>query len=484
MLLVAFAPRRTTVLALGLAAVLVAGRADAAQPALERGRVVRSLPTLTDARQTYAYYLPSGYEPSRKWPILYCFDPMARGWLPVELFAPEAERLGYLLVGSNNSRNGPLEIASVAAAAVWDDTLARLAIDGSRVYATGFSGGSRVASQFGKALKIAGVIGAGAGFGAGVSPSADLPFAWFGIIGRDDFNFFEMTELANALSTAGATAHLEVFEGGHEWPPRDVAGRALEWMDVRAMRAHSLPLDAERVERFAADARARLALAPRESYDRYRLLRTTVDDLRALTDVSDLETELRTLSGSKAIEKAARRERQQKQEQIQDITVLSRLEALDLGLERSTPRDPGALDDDPALSIRHDLEGRLRFLVARATAKEPGEKRTMARRTLYGFSVSCSQGAQDAQRANQLELALGHWSWVAASRPAAPGPRVQMAILSARKGDTDKALRLLGEALDRGYADIEALESGEDFAPLRKAPGFAKLVEKARATRP
>src|SRR5215213_5363508 len=46
---------------------------------LPRGRVVERVATAKDLAQTYALYLPSNYSPARRWPVLYCFDPGARG---------------------------------------------------------------------------------------------------------------------------------------------------------------------------------------------------------------------------------------------------------------------------------------------------------------------------------------------------------------------------------------------------------------------
>jgi hypothetical protein len=45
---------------------------------------------------------------TRKWPIIYLFDPLARGEVAVEAVRAAAEKFGYIVVASNNSRNGPM----------------------------------------------------------------------------------------------------------------------------------------------------------------------------------------------------------------------------------------------------------------------------------------------------------------------------------------------------------------------------------------
>jgi hypothetical protein len=59
----------------------------------------------------------------------YAFDPGARGKLPVERFKEAAEKYGWILAGSNNSRNGPLQPSAEAWRALWQDTHDRFAID-------------------------------------------------------------------------------------------------------------------------------------------------------------------------------------------------------------------------------------------------------------------------------------------------------------------------------------------------------------------
>jgi poly(3-hydroxybutyrate) depolymerase len=98
----------------------------------------------SDATQSYALYLPSTYTPAKRWPVIYFFDPGGRGRRALELYKDIAETYGFILAGSNNSRNFSNEQGK-AVNAVWQDTHARFGIDERRSYASGFSGGARVA---------------------------------------------------------------------------------------------------------------------------------------------------------------------------------------------------------------------------------------------------------------------------------------------------------------------------------------------------
>lgn len=465
-----------------LLALAWAAEAPQTEP-VPTGRIVRSLPTLADPAQSYALYLPTTYTRDRSWPILYCFDPMARGAVPVELFAEAAEAHGWIVVGSNNSRNGPQDVIDRAAGALWNDTRARLRLDPARLYATGFSGGARVASIFAAALGFAGLIGVGAGFSQGLEPNAALPFVYFGVAGHDDFNLFEVHELHARLAAAGLKSHLATFDGGHSWPPGEIAARAVAWLELQAMRAGTLSVDKTAIERYHSAVRERIVASAAGSYDRFLLLRQTVADLQGLADVGELQVELDRLRPTKAVERGERRERdlfRDERRRNEELAILRR-DALDTG-RRSLllPRDEPS-DMSPAERAARDLELLLGALRRQADADEPSDQRAIARRSLYGFLVSCREDAREARRAKDYDLALALWRFVVLGQPKAAQPHVQVAALHALKGDGKRALRSLSQALELSFADAEALTAETAFDSIRNGPEFQALLAKARA---
>jgi dienelactone hydrolase len=191
--------------------------------------VVPSVVCNTDPLQSYALYLPSRYESGRKWPILFCLDPRARGRVPVERFAEAAERRGVILAASNNSRNGPIAPVQEAIRAMVNDAHSRFSIDDSRVYVAGFSGGARIALAWAGNGQIAGAIACGAAFSAGKLPD-ELPFRLYMAAGLDDFNHDEMWESSLALAKRGMPHRFVEFDGGHDWLPAGLASDALDFL--------------------------------------------------------------------------------------------------------------------------------------------------------------------------------------------------------------------------------------------------------------
>src|SRR5215472_2955105 len=98
--------------------LLLLGAQLAVAADLPRGQIVPDVRCTADETESYALYLPSTYSPDRAWPAIFAFDPAARGRVPVERYQAAAEQYGYIVAGSNNSRNGSWEVSTRAARAM------------------------------------------------------------------------------------------------------------------------------------------------------------------------------------------------------------------------------------------------------------------------------------------------------------------------------------------------------------------------------
>src|SRR5262245_59202240 len=213
-------------------------------PLLPLGAVIPRVVAAQDPQQTYALYLPKRYSPETRWPVVYIFDPLARGELALRQFERAAELHGFIVAASNNSRNGPGAPQVAAAQAMVDDTQQRFSVDTKRIHFAGFSGGARVASQLAMLCKCAaGVLVSGAGFPVRSRPSPDVKFGVFSAVGNADFNYGEVIPLQEQLEKAALPSWLRIFDGAHEWPPAEVMDEALAWFRVQAMKSNLEPRD-------------------------------------------------------------------------------------------------------------------------------------------------------------------------------------------------------------------------------------------------
>ena len=277
----------------------------ALQPdALAPGRIIDRVTCTADPGQTYALYIPSGYDPKRAWPVIFAFDPGGRGRTPVERYQLAAEKYGYIVAGSNNSRNGPLVASLAAADAMTSDVAGRFSLDTRRVYLAGMSGGSRVALEIARGSKgrIAAVLASSAGFSERQPPTT-VPFAIFGTAGTEDFNYLEMRRLDRALTSPH---HLAIFEGGHTWLPEATAMAAVEWLELHAMKTGRKPRNEAEIEDLFRNYEASAAS---DSLEALQAARAGQTDFAGLHDTTPLDRRAATLSKDKKLHDAEKKDR-------------------------------------------------------------------------------------------------------------------------------------------------------------------------------
>ncbi len=116
------------------------------QDSFDVGKVIHHVICKTDAAQSYALYIPvKGNKEAL--PIIYFFDPHVDGSLPLNKYKALADAYDFILIGSNNSKNGnDWSITENIWHTLFDDTQKRLKINSNRIYTCGFSGGAKVAS--------------------------------------------------------------------------------------------------------------------------------------------------------------------------------------------------------------------------------------------------------------------------------------------------------------------------------------------------
>src|SRR2546427_8457630 len=221
--------------------VLLYARLGAAQAF--PGRLEERVRSATDTSQTFALYLPPGYTTEGRWPVLFVLDPRGRALLSLKRFQDHGARLGWVILSSYNTQSdGPPEpnVDAVNAMLAWAQ--AHPSLDPTRLYLAGFSGTARAALTFAVMLRghVAGVIAVGGalGFALGGPETAfagDSTFAYFGAAGTRDFNYEEVLAMGDRFRTTHVPFRVVPFEGPHRWPPAEVCGDALEWLELRAM---------------------------------------------------------------------------------------------------------------------------------------------------------------------------------------------------------------------------------------------------------
>jgi len=355
-----------------LLGLLAGGSASALD--LPRGQIIDDVMCADDPAQHYSLYLPSTFTPDRAWPVILLFDAGGRGRRGVERYQAGAERYGYIVAGSNNSRNGPWKPSLDAARAMATDVAKRFPADSRRIYTAGMSGGARVAMMValhpelmaGRNHGVAGVLASSAGFPPGEARES-VPFPVFATAGTDDFNYLEVRALDRALK---GPRRVVIFEGGHTWLPVEAATEGIEWLELQGMASGARPRNQPLIDDLFARRVAR-AEALENSLELMRELESIARDFGPFKNVTVLKQRVAVLAARPDTVASLKAERDDvAREEESTAAMLALLEELDV--------DGGIAK----------LKARVTPLLAQAGASEDSSSRRIARRVLTGLRAS------------------------------------------------------------------------------------------------
>jgi hypothetical protein len=223
----------------------------------ETGKIINVV-CKTDASQSYALYIPAKFK-NETLPLIYFFDPHATGILPLKNYKTLADEYGFILIGSNNSKNGnDWQTTENIWNTLFTDTKNRLAFNLSRIYTCGFSGGAKVASYV--ALyhnNIKGVIANSAGL-PDQTPAGSFNFSFTGIAGKGDMNMTDLVALNNELDKTQTRHRIIFFDGIHAWAPITAMNIAFEGLQLDAILNRSIPKNDSLVSAYISNSKKRL----------------------------------------------------------------------------------------------------------------------------------------------------------------------------------------------------------------------------------
>lgn len=441
---------------------------------ISKGKIIEKIICSQSQEHSYALYLPSDYNSEKKWPIIYALDPGARGALPLKHFREAAETYGFIQAGSNDSRNGPWEPIYRAVIAVWNDTQERFSIDLNRVYVTGFSGGSRAAAYFSRIVgePVTAVIGCGAGLPSQMKPSEIGPAFYCGVVGRKDMTYLEMMELDNKFDETAVPHRFLVFDGIHEWPPKSVCMRAVEWLEVVSMDLKIRSYDNDLIKKIF---NREYDLAHEQEKERSLILSlSNYENLLSLfkdkVDTALIEENINRLKGSN--------------EYFYALDIENKIRTRELEFTKKFQGLLNFIGQNPVLS--RDLEKVFEDFdipsLKRMVLKGDKSESEMAFRLLYGLEIdSRDMGWDSLNKMNPKKAAL--FLEIAVEANTNKPLRLQylyynLAAAYALDQNKNKAIKNLKLAIENGFDDLEYLKKDESFKSIQETKEFQKLVNK------
>ncbi len=425
---------------------------------IEKGKVITEIKCAADTTVSYALFLPYNYDNASAWPVIIAFDPHAAGHLPVELFAAEAGKCGFVVAGSNNSKNG-MDFNQVTEIykKMLSDLVSRFNIDTGCIYTLGFSGGGRIAGSLAMTERgISGVVSCGAGLQATGQPPVQ-PFSFLGVAGNGDFNWTELAIIDPQLEQAGFVHHFLDFSGKHEWPPSEILTQIMDWIQFDAMRKGKIPINRNAINRFIDqnDSIANLPYVAENPYEQWKVYVKMKHYLQGLTDVSALEGMLVRLEKDPVLK--------QKQQEIQE----------QIKLEQNRREHYASMLPAPDPEFWKTESIKLRTLSQ--NMQENNNAQVYSR--LLGFlSLSSYMYCNNALKQNNLESAGKYVEIYGQVDPGNPEHQYLAAIIAARKQNKHAVIKALTSALELGFKDKARLMADPEFADYHGKSEFEAIL--------
>lgn len=118
----------------------------ASQSELAVGVVLPKVQLDTTSDQSYALYLPRGYDENKKYPVVLIFDEYGEGAKVVQKFSIAAGLTNSIIIGANSKFDDSLQVGLKKSEVLLNTTFDRYAIDRDKIVLAGYGKGGLVAS--------------------------------------------------------------------------------------------------------------------------------------------------------------------------------------------------------------------------------------------------------------------------------------------------------------------------------------------------
>jgi tetratricopeptide (TPR) repeat protein len=356
---------------------------------------------------------------------------------------------------------------------IFNDLSKRFVLDEKRIYAAGFSGGSRFALALASSNEIiAGVIGCGAGLPNDNSliPSAKSSFVYYGVAGNRDMNWLEMFDLITFFNTrTQVIPYLRTFDGGHQWPSPEIAREAVEWINMQAMKNKLALPDSGYISFYSNKIKTLVnnLLSNGNKYDAARYMRYAIRDFSGSPVAREMARSLGLLENSKEYRDANR----------EWSTIASLEKSKNENYMSSIVKivSSGSIPDTATAWWRREI-GSL------VTVKERGNKPTseMASRLLNFISILCSEQGTAFYRQERYDVSCFLFELCTWSDSENMNNYYNLARSLSHSNKKNEAVEALNKAIEHGFTTRKAVENEPAFDKIRNDEKFKSLFMKMK----
>jgi len=198
----------------------------------------------SDSATSYIVYIPDKLDLKKRYPWILGLSPDGNGQEALSAMREGCDANGWVLVASNNSKNGmDWKIIERSLIDTINSSVRTLPVDPSKMYVGGLSGGGMVSHwltakfpQLVKGVVInCGMMSRDFKQQIGYPSGKDIVF----MTNPHDFRYNEIREDFQYVTSRGCKACWIEFPGSHQWAPPQYYATAFKWLDEHAKRPKS-----------------------------------------------------------------------------------------------------------------------------------------------------------------------------------------------------------------------------------------------------
>jgi hypothetical protein len=415
--------------------------------------VISRISCLNDPSLSFALYLPRNYNDSSEFPVIIFFDPHGNGDVPLKKYREDAAQLGYVLAGSNDSKNGlPLEECNRIASMLLKEIKSRFHTGTKNITLAGFSGGAKVAlSCIDNDTSIRSVIYAGAATPVRITGHS---VSYIGFAGTGDMNYSDLLAFDESLSPSVSHFLIE-WNGKHEWVDSAVFKDSFYWCAFNSMRSREIKKDDGLINEFIAVNHHRI-ISSHNDPEKSMLLRKMICFLNGLADTTGYANELKAVE-----ERAAYQNAMQRKHELLEKEQLMKSKYMQAFQEQN-------------------LEWWKREISHLRNTKDASIK-SMNERLLAFISLACYSISNNAISSHQFRMAEKMLAIYKMADPSNPDQPFLLACLYTQEGQQNKAIKALQEAVNLGLNDRKKIMEEPALQPLQTLPEFQTLINRLKS---
>lgn len=443
---------------------------NAQQWVLKKGTIMDSLPINDAGTEKFSLYLPTNFETTGNWPILFVFDMQGNGKTALRIFQEAAETQGYIIAASN-SLNDSLSVSEniLIANRLFNSVYNMLPIRKGRTYAGGVNGGGRFAALVPLFIKgVAGIVSIGGTIGNSELLSNKNPFYFIGIVHQENFLYPEMLVTETVLNGLKFPNTLMVAEDEVAIVEQGYIEKAMLFFTLSAMGKGSIEKDGDFIDQTYHKQlnEINLAKGKLKLIEANDMLEETMAIYRPLKDVDSL----------KRLQNALKKEKLFKTQKRNQTNVFFK--------EQLIKDDYAFALEEDIITYNYNNLGWWKYQMDELETKygKSGNllEQKMGKR-LGGFINALVEDNIDRL---MMEKPLDEqgleflWMLKTMIAPKEFGYYTKIISSSAKHGDFGTALLYVEELLKMGYKNKKELYELENTALLRITPEFNELVAK------